>query len=73
MWRTADAGGSLALASIVFVEEGDVQMAHRLPLRPLSSAVVAGGCAGVCVSGELLGSREVSYRVQEILDKRLCQ
>lgn len=54
-------------------EVGDVQVARRLPHRPLAAPVVAGGRCGVGVAGELLDRGEVAYGVKEVPDEGLAE
>src|SRR5215212_8762047 len=54
-------------------EVGDVQVARRLPHRPLAAPVVAGRGRRVGVPRELLDRREVAYGVEEVPDEGLAE
>jgi hypothetical protein len=50
-------------------EVGDMQVAGRLPHRPLAPPVVAGRRRRVGVPRKLLYRREIAYGVQEVADE----
>src|SRR5215203_253808 len=60
------------LAALV-TEVGDMQVARRLPHRPLSPPVVASSRRRVGVAGELLHRREVAYGVQQVAYEGLAE
>jgi hypothetical protein len=59
-----------ASARVMRRHERDVQQLGRLPLRPLSPAVVTAGGRAVGVAGQALGGDQIAGTVEQVRDER---